>query len=135
MIVKISSPIFARPDETVRVTANLIAKVDEIGNFSIETANPGGFWGTAVIQYPKELKTPKMMQTPTFASVVHKGEPKKIIEYPVLYPTWCRVVQYLNADQVPSVKARIEIADLSFLERVKRRFSRIEIDPPTERVY
>lgn len=133
MIRVISSVIFARPNDTVKVKAALIQKADEIGNFSIETANPGGYWGTAVIQYPKEFKTPKLMQTPSFAAVVHTKELEKVLEYPVLYPTFVRVVQYLNADQVPSVKAKIEIAGLSLVERVKRHFSRETFNPPIER--
>lgn len=125
--------MFARPEDTVRVKAVLLSKVDEIGNFSIETANPGGYWGTAVVQYPKEFHTPKLMQIPTFAAVVHVKEPEKVLEYPVLYPTWVRVVQYLTADQVPSVKAKIEIADLRWRLRLKRYFNREKINPPTER--
>lgn len=134
MIKTISSVIFARPGDIVRVKAKLLPKVDEIGNFSIEAANPGGFWGTAVAQYPKEMLTPKMMQTPSFAAVVHKGELEKIVEYPILYPTWVRVVQYLNADQFPSVKARIEIKDLGLVKRWKRKlFPDKKLLPPIER--
>lgn len=133
MIRVISSVAYARPNDMVRVKAILIPKVDEIGNFSIETANPGGFWGTAVVQYPKEYQTPKLMQTPTFAAVVHVKEPETTLYYPVLYPTFVRVVQYLSAGQVPSVKAKIEIADLRLVERVKRFFSREDISPPIER--
>lgn len=135
MIKTVSRPIFAHPNDKVLVTVELLSKVDEIGNFSIETANPGGYWGTAIPQLPSNLVIPKIMQTQSFAGVVHKRQQKAKIEYACLYPTWLRVVQYLNADQVPSVKARVEIKDLGFKERVKRLFKREKINPPTERIF
>lgn len=132
MIRSVSKILFARPNDKVLIKAELIERVDTIGNFFIETANPGSYWGTAIPQLPKDAQVPNFFQIPSFIGTVSFKQKTKELEFPCLYPTWIRVVQYLSTVQVPSVYARIDI-ELSRMERFKRMFSRIRAEPPLER--
>lgn len=138
MIRSVSRTIYASPGENVLIRAELIEKVDKIGNFQIETAPPGGYWGIAVPQLPADTVMPRMSQIPSFIGIVSHLEKTTNVSYPCLYPTWIRIVQYLSKDQKPSVFARIDIEQTKW-ERAKKIFHkifhRVNIEPPQERVY
>jgi hypothetical protein len=108
--------------------------VDTLANFSIETASPGSYWGTAVQQLPTDTLVPKTMQTASYAGVVHELEPTKEIKFKCYFGTWIRVVQYLSRDQIPSVSAKVRL-DAKKLERFKRFWRREIIEQPQERLF
>lgn len=134
MIRSISKTVYVHAGDTATIIADLIPRVDELGNFSIETASPGCWWGTAVQQLPADYVVPKTMQTASFAGTVHKAAPKKTIHFKCYFPTWIRVVQYLSRDQIPAVHAKIKI-DASFKTRWRRFWHREKIEQPQERAF
>lgn len=134
MIRVVSKVLFVHPEETVAYTVSLKTKISDHANFSIENANPGGFWGSSIQQLPKDTAVPGSMIVIPFSGVVHSGEPSKLIEIKYLYPTWVRVVQYLSEAEITSVSAKIKV-DTSLWTRIKRLWRNSRIEPPTERIF
>ena len=125
MIRQVSKPTFAFPGETATIVAVLNEKVDAFGPYALETASVGGFWGAAVIQYPKDVAVPKGMQMPAISGVLHAGEKSKTFQFKCEYPTWIRVVQYLPEADKTSVSATISFKR-SWKTKLARLFKRIK---------
>jgi len=134
MIRSVSKTVFVHPGETVTFTVDLKSKLSEHANFSIESAHPGGYWGTSIPQLPKDAVVPRDMIIVPLAGVVHDKEKQKQFSVKYLYPTWIRVVQYLSVEEVPTVHAKIRI-DTKKWTKLKRLWQKQIIEPPTERVF
>lgn len=134
MIRSVSKTVFVNPDETATFEISLNNKTSEHASFSIESANPGGYWGCSIPQIPKDTKVPSQMIITPFSGVVHLDNPKRILSVKYLYPTWIRVVQYLSAAEKPTVYAKIKL-DTKRWTRIKRFWHRFDVERPTERIF
>lgn len=134
MIRSVSKTVYVAPDEIATITVTLNERITDNANFTIESANPGGYWGTCIPQLPKETKVPKEMIVTPFYGVVYNRKPVKTLAIKFLYPTWIRVVQYLSAEEVPTAFAKIAI-DTTLRTKIMRWWHKETIEQPHERSF
>lgn len=134
MIRSISETKFIHSNETATIAISLKTKFADHANFTIESANPGGWWGTSIPQLPAETKVPRELIVNSFSGVVHSGTPKKTLSIKYLYPTWIRVVQYVSEAEMPTASATIAV-DTTLKTRIKRWWRKPDIEQPHERVF